>query len=149
MAYCTVLDIQNSIGMEQLAELSNDTAGASLPDTIVVAALIEQADRIIDGKAGQVYTVPFSSPVPDQIIQISRNYAIFFLFGRRFTTLGIPDSWKEIKKQMDQLLDDISNMLVDLPNATLKSQEANVVPKEDYPAADFTNESGDSSVSLF
>ena len=81
--YCTQNDLEQRIGIRQLAELTNDTAGATTADSVVVQAIIEKSDREIDGKAGQVYTTPFTIPtnctsIPSLIKQISIDYSIYY-----------------------------------------------------------------------
>lgn len=131
--YCTQNDLEQRIGIRQLAELTNDTAGATTADSVVVQAIIEKSDREIDGKAGQVYTTPFTIPtnctsIPSLIKQISIDYSIYYCFLRRFSTLEVPKQWIEVYKSAQQKLDDISNLLLQLDGSpTLFSAEANVV----------------------
>jgi phage gp36-like protein len=131
--YCSQSDLEARIGVLQLAQLTNDTAGATIADAVVVQALIEKSDREIDSKAGQVYTTPFMIPtnctsIPSLIKQISIDYSIYYCFNRRFSTLEVPKQWIEIYKSAQEKLDDVSNLLVQLDgDPTLFSVEADMV----------------------
>ena len=148
MAYSVYTDLEALVGVPTLAQLTNDTPGATTTDQTVAAAMIAQADILIDSKAGQVYTVPFTGTVPDQIKLISRNLALYFCFCRRFAIMEVPKQWVDIKADMDSLLDDISNMMRWLPGATpIASTEGDMQTMTDDPSFDFTNE--DNPVSFF
>lgn len=145
-AYCTQQDLENRIGVSQLAQLTNDTAGSTTVDANVVAAMIERSDRLIDAKAGQVYSVPFDPTVdtgncdsiPTAINQISIDYTLYFCFLRRFGNAGVSKDWIDAKAKADTMLDDISNELIALDgNPTVKSKEANMVTQTSTPLIDF------------
>lgn len=131
--YCSQTDLEQNVGIIQLAQLTNDTGNPTLPDAVVVLAMIEKADREIDSKAGQVWTTPFVVPtnctfIPTLIKQISIDYSIYYCFMRRFSEMEVPKQWIERYKDAKQKLDDVSNLLVQMDGApTLLSAEANIV----------------------
>lgn len=144
--YSTQTDLENLVSVAQLAELANDTAGASSADPTIVAALINRADRIIDSKAGQVYTVPFDptpttgncTAIPSLVAEISKTYAIYFAMLRRFGVTGVSKDWQAMKADADQMLDDISNELVQLDGSpTVASQETSMVTPTSDAMTDF------------
>lgn len=58
MAYSTQTDLENRIGSKTLAQITNDTAGATTSTTAVVNSLIQQADAVINGKLSRSYATP-------------------------------------------------------------------------------------------
>ena len=106
---------------------------ASLPDATVIAALIAQSDREIDGKAGQVWTVPFIVPdncvsIPSIIKQISIVFSLYYCFLRRFSETDVPKQWIELYKKMGDTLEAISNQEIQLDGTpTVASSEADIV----------------------
>lgn len=72
--YCSEYDLQTMIGIQTLAELTNDAANSLDTNSEAIENIITQADAIIDSKAGQVYTVPMFKTVSGTII-VSGNAA--------------------------------------------------------------------------
>ena len=144
MAYCAQADLQARIGLNQLAELSNDTANSGAVDATVVTAMIERADRTIDRYAGQVYTVPFvagtnCTTIPSQIQQLSIDLSIYYLFMRRPGFLDCPRDWKDAYNDAMKVLADVSNLLTFLDGSpTVLSSEADIVAPDKI--ADFEND---------
>ena len=133
--YCTQGDLENRIGMLQLAQLTNDAANPTTADTTIVTAIITKACTEIDSKAGQVYTVPFTVPdncvsIPKIVKQLSIDMSVYYCFARRFSEAGVPKVWLNLytaATKVDGKLDDISNLLVQLDGSpTLLSSEADV-----------------------
>ena len=116
MAYCESADLTARIGTLRLAELTNDTSGATTVDATVVTALITRADTIIDAKMTGVYTTPFVS-VPKIIKQCSIDIVLYNAFLRRFANMEVPREWIEANKQAMQMLDDIANLTITLDTA--------------------------------
>jgi len=116
MAYCESSDLTALVGTLRLAELTNDTSGATTVDSTVVTALITRADTIIDAKMSGVYTTPFTS-VPKIIKQCSISIALYNAFLRRFANMEVPKEWIEANKQAMQMLEDIANLKVTLDTA--------------------------------
>lgn len=56
--YSTQTDIENRIGLANLAQLTNDTAGSSTSSAAIVTTLIERADAMINAKAKTCYDIP-------------------------------------------------------------------------------------------
>jgi len=124
MAYCESADLTARIGTLRLAELTNDTSGATTADSTVVTALITRADTIIDAKMTGVYTTPFAS-TPKLIKQCSIDIAIYNAFLRRFANMEVPKEWIEAYKQAMQMLDDIADLKITLDTApTVQSAES-------------------------
>lgn len=91
MAYSTKSDLLNQISEAELAQLTDDAAGAVVDDDVVDAA-IANADSEIDGYCGEKYTVPFVD-VPGIVQNLSGGIALYNLFTRRETgLLGLPES---------------------------------------------------------
>lgn len=144
-AYCTQSDIEARIPRARLAELTNDIANSDAPDSGVLSALVSRAQTIIDGKAGQVYTVPFTA-VPDVIKEIAIDIVCFYCFQRRITNIEMPKSVEASYADALSRLEAVSNMLLKLPtSATIASAEADVVATP--PLVDFN--STDSTMSFF
>jgi len=115
------------------------TSDAFLPNAAVIATLIAKADHLIDAKAGQVYTVPFTT-VPDVVKDISADLACYFALQRRPVNIEMPKAWDEAYKHALEQLEDISNMLLRLPTtATIESAESNIVTPTTDPIVDFND----------
>lgn len=80
MAYCSQDDILKFIPQAELAELTAESG--EVPDSLVVAEAIGQADGEIDSYLGVKYPVPLAS-VPAQIKALSVDLAIYRLYARR------------------------------------------------------------------
>jgi len=106
---------------------------AGLPDPTIIAAIIDQSDREIDAKAGQVWTVPFIVPdnctaIPGIIKQISIVFSIYYCFLRRFSEADVPKQWIELYKKMQDNLEAISNQELQLDGTpSVSSNEADIV----------------------
>lgn len=145
--YCSQTDLEYRIGTTRLAELTNDTANATTPNSTIVSAMISRADRLIDSLAGQVYTVPFvigtnCTTIPEVIRQLSIDLSIYFCMSRRFAQMEIPKDWQEIYKQAMEKLQGISNLLIFLDGSpTILSAEGDIVaPTQKAKFADSTNQ---------
>jgi len=146
MAYSTQIDLEALVGQSTLVSLTNETVGATIVDSTVVAAMIAKADIVIDAKAGQVYVVPFS-PVPSIIKTVSANLAICYCMARRFATMEMPKQCADIKKETDQLLDDISNELDYVPDSTkISSVESDFIAPTSALPIDFNDQSDQASL---
>lgn len=102
--YCSFADLQKKIGKKKLSELTNDAFTQGIPnpsdaggdpDPDVTQALIDEADSMIDSKAGLRYTVPFTT-VPDDIKYLSINIACYLAFMRKGGANAITKEWKAI-----------------------------------------------------
>lgn len=119
------------------------TAGAPqsdafAPNSGVVTALILKADTKIDSLAGQVYTVPFTT-VPDIIKNISIDLSCYYALQRRPINVPMPKEWQDAYDKAMQTLEDISNMLVRMPDtATIASKEADFEPSN-WTKIDFSD----------
>ena len=105
---------------------------AVMPDPAIIAAIIEQSDREIDGRVGQVYVVPLAVPdncvsVPSLVKQISIVFSVYYCFLRRFSESDVPKQWIELYKKMQEYLDGISNQELQLDGEpTVASDEADI-----------------------
>lgn len=125
--YCTQTDLENRISSVTLAQLTSDTANSTTPDATVIATILARVNAVIDAKAGQVYTVPFTT-VPDIIKQIAISLAVYDSFQRRPTNIEMPKMWQTERDTALKTLEDISNMLVSMPDtATIASAESSMV----------------------
>jgi len=106
---------------------------ASLPDSAIVAAMIEKADREIDAYAGQVWSVPFvvgsnCTFIPSIIKQISIDFSVYNCFLRRFSSMEVPKQWIQLQKDACTRLEAISNQELQLDGlAQVSSDEADIV----------------------
>jgi len=124
--YCSQTDLENRISKQTLCDLTNDTANSTEPDVTVIDALLTNVDATIDGLAGQVYTVPFTT-VPDLIKRIAIDLACFEVMQRRPINMAMPEGWKAARESAMKQLEAISNMLLRLPDtATIASAESNM-----------------------
>jgi phage gp36-like protein len=127
MAYCVQADLEARVGKEQLALLTNDTAGTELSDPTVISALIERADTIVDARMTGLYATPFD-PVPKIIKQCSVDIALYNAFLRRFASTEVPKEWVATYKQATDILDLIANLEIQLDtNPSVSSSEADIV----------------------
>ncbi len=138
VAQVTVL-LYNDAGTVSPLLAGAPTSDAFLPNAAVITTLIAKADHLIDAKAGQVYTVPFTT-VPDVIKDISADLAVYFALQRRPVNIETPKAWQEAYKNALAQLEDISNMLLRLPTtATIASAEGNIVTPTTDPVVDFND----------
>lgn len=145
-SYCQQSDLEARIGVRMLAQLTNDVANSTTPDSNVVASLIKRADRLIDAEAGQVFEVPFDpTPVtgnckfiPSVINQISIDYALYEAMARRFGVSGVSKDWQAVKAAADLRLQNVSNELTELDGEpTVLSSESDFVTPTDDALTDF------------
>ena len=83
MTYATQQDLVDRFGTEQLAQLSDRTAGAVI-DTVVVGRALSDADAEIDSYLAAVYTLPLGA-VPSVLVRVACDIARYRLFGDRVT----------------------------------------------------------------
>lgn len=141
--YCTQTDLENRISRLTLAQLTSDTANSTVPDATVVASILARVNTMIDSKAGQVYTVPFTT-VPDIIKNIAVDLAVYEVFQRRPVNMAMPKDWQKAHDDALQQLDDVSNLLLKLPDtATIASPESDIVTSEAVDKISFTDTSAD------
>lgn len=141
--YCNQTDLEYRITTRTLAQLTNDTANATTPDANVLELILTNVDAIIDSKAGQVYTVPFTT-VPDIIKNIAISLACYQVFQRRPVNMAMPKDWETAYKDASQQLEDISNMLLRLPDtALIASSESSMNTSDAVAKISFTDASAD------
>jgi len=138
MAYSVQADIEARLGVKSVIGLSNDTPNATTVDAALIVKLIARADGIIDAQVKQVYAVPLS-PVAEVIKGISVDLTCFFLLQRRYSGTDIPSDWQQTYKDAIQILKDIADLKVSLPNiSAVASPEAAIVAPP--RALDFTDD---------
>ncbi len=136
--YCVAADLENRISSLTLAQLTNDTANATTYNATVVTAILDKIDAEIDAKAGQVYTVPFTT-IPAIIKQIAIDLACYAVFQRRPVQMDMPKDWEIAYKNANERLDAISNMMLKLPDtATIASAES-AMDDDEVDAISFTD----------
>lgn len=89
MAYSTKSDILEVLPEKDLAELTNDTDGSTVVDSVVNANIAKADNQINTYLRGKQSTLPLS-PVPPRVKDWSVGLAIFNLYKRR-VNLEIPD----------------------------------------------------------
>lgn len=102
--YSSVKDLENRLGLSNIATLTNDTGGSTTPDTAICQSLIAQGDAVIDGKLGQVYSIPLTTLLTGTVAatttamtgtgtkfleELSLNDAIIGTDGQIGTVIGI------------------------------------------------------------
>jgi len=81
MAYCISTDIINALSAVTVAELTDDSQGTTIDNT-VLSAKIAEADAFINTYLRSQHTVPIS-PVPESVKMFSIHITSKFLFDRR------------------------------------------------------------------
>lgn len=81
MSYCELADIITELSTDTVAQLTDDTNGASLV-TATVTAAITAADDEINAYCRPQHTVPFSS-TPNLIQRLSVSLSVYNLYSRR------------------------------------------------------------------
>lgn len=126
MAYCAQADLETRIGVIALAQLTNDTARATSPNSTIVDAMIARADTLINSFAGQVYDVPFTS-VPDIVKNLSVDLACFYAMQRRPVEYPMPEDWKNVERDAKKILQQIADLVIKLDDSTeVESKEADI-----------------------
>jgi len=80
MAYSIQADLENSIQLSHLVELTDDLATGSIVETVITRA-IEDADSEIDIYCRKKYIVPLT--VTNEVRKMSVDIAIYNLYSRR------------------------------------------------------------------
>lgn len=143
--YCTFTDLEKRLSRKNLAGLCNDTANSTVADPVIIEQILTNVNSIIDAKAGQVYTVPFTT-IPDKVKQIAIDFACFQAMQRRPANMPMPKEWDDANKAAMKDLEDISNMLLRLPDtATIASAESDMVTPTTDPLVDFNDSTNDMS----
>ncbi len=144
--YCSQFDLENRITRLTLAQLTNDTASATTPSPTVLETILTNVDAIVNGKAGQVYTIPLTMPEA-KVTQIAMDLAVYQVMQRRPVNIAMPKEWDDAYKAACTDLEDISNELLRLSDSqTVASVEANVVTPTTDPVVDFYNTSNPMSI---
>ena len=118
MAYSVKADILEQISETDLSQLSNDTDGSSVVDS-VVDAMIEKADNQINSYLRGKQTAPLPlDPVPPRVKDWSVGLAIYNLYGRR-VQLQMPEP---VKTDHDDIMTELrgvrdGKILIDDPNS--------------------------------
>jgi phage gp36-like protein len=112
--YCSQTDVELRMSALTLAQLANDTAGATSADPTVVAAILAQVGTLIDSYVGTVYQLPFTI-VPDLIRRVAIDIACFYFFQRHPINLDMPNIWKDGYKNAMDILVKITNQVIELP----------------------------------
>jgi len=123
-----------------LVSIQLDAAQLIDPNWTLVDMLTADVDKMIDGKAGQVYAIPFTldgTPyTPDLINRISKTLTVYRCFARRFTIMEMPKLWADYRKEMMEMLDAISNQLMKF-DADVYSTEATMGQYNSQPRVSF------------
>jgi phage gp36-like protein len=121
MAYCTRADIEALVSAETLRQLTDDEQAGDVDDSIVDAC-IASADASIDGYLRGRYTVPLATvPVPQLVLDISRDIAVYNLFSRKGEG-GVPEIFSSRKNDARKQLKDIAEGILVLGVATPDAQ---------------------------
>ena len=107
--YCTTNDILGRIDQEVLAQLSNDSGGETVVESVVSRAIADACAEI-DSFAGRRHATPLN-PVPDIIRKVAVELSIYALYSRR---LGAPEEWRTRYEDNRRWLQDLAKGLVSL-----------------------------------
>lgn len=83
MPYATQQDLVDRFGSQELAQLTDPAAGATINATTVARALAD-ADAEIDTRLAARYALPLAT-VPTVLVRIAADLARYFLFDVRAT----------------------------------------------------------------
>ena len=119
--YCTTQDLEYRIGAAILIQLAQDTTTSGAVNPAIVAALIAEADALIDSKVGSYYTVPFTT-VPEVIKNLSVEISCYLAIQRRSFNTAMPKDWQTIYDNAMETLDALGSGMLKLPStATIAS----------------------------
>jgi phage gp36-like protein len=84
MSYCTRAQLDEALAPALLAQLTDDAAGV-LADETIIAAMMAQADAVLDLYLGQAMTLPLTEPatLPPALERVAVQLTIYFLYLRR------------------------------------------------------------------
>ena len=127
--YCSIADLQKKIGMQKLAELTNDAfvqgksnEGAP-PDVDVCNALIAEADAEIDSIVAMRYTTPFDvDAVPDVINETSVDMTVYLAFKRKLPANDITKAWEKTWNESINKLHKIASGEIEIGETKASSQ---------------------------
>ena len=105
-AYCTREDLEARFHAENVtAWVDDDNSGSLDADEIeIIDSAIERASRLIDGRLGAYYSVPFAGTVPTVIRDLAVDLAGHTLFGRKGRD---EDTYAEIGRAALKTLEDV------------------------------------------
>lgn len=103
MAYAQETDLRNRLGGD-LIGLIADEDGDGTGDASILAAALEDASAEIDAALAARYVTPLT-PVPANILRLTVDIAVYFLFIRRRGAIGDEhlNRWKEGREYLDAL----------------------------------------------
>ena len=92
MAYITIVDIENMVPESEIIMLTDDESLGNVNSDRVDEA-IEQADSEVNGYLGVRYSVPLGAPVPNIVVKLSTDIAIYNLYSR-----GVAETVPEVRR---------------------------------------------------
>ena len=118
MTYATLDDLINRAGLVEIRQVA-DRNGDGDPDSVVVAAALTTADRLIDGYVGTRYSLPMAE-VPSLVNTWAVSIARYHLHAA-----GAPDYVAQDFKDAVAALKDVARGLIVLPLASGSTSAAN------------------------
>lgn len=91
MAYCTLEELKRRLSLAELVQLTDDE-GLGQVDQLLVEAVIDESDSLIDSYLAVQTEVPLTQP-PERVRALSADLSLFRLFLRRGGS--VPDEVKE------------------------------------------------------
>lgn len=134
--YCVQADLERRISVALLAQLTNDTINAATPDANVVNDVIADAADHIDSIAGRAYEVPFVT-VPPIIKKLCIEFACYDAMQRRPTSYTIPESWNDLNKKNEELLEKIATREVHLGTGAIAVSASSIQTRTTSRIVDF------------
>jgi phage gp36-like protein len=103
--YCTLADIQATVPVNDLIQLTDDTVPPATVNQMNVDRAITDAGELIDGYLRGRYTLPLS-PVPGLINTLAADVAVYRLYARRIKLTppeGVTERYKNALKILEQV----------------------------------------------
>lgn len=125
--YCAQSDLEHRIGVENLAQLSNDAENSTLPDPSIIDSVIETATIEIDNILSGTYKTPLT-PIPGIIRKLCTDIALYHVMMRRFSIMEMPKQWVSVYTRAIDNLDKLASQENALPAIyEIASPEAGIV----------------------
>ncbi|MCV2359634.1 DUF1320 domain-containing protein [Paucibacter sp. TC2R-5] len=117
MTYATQQDLVDRFGSQELAQLTDPTAGVTI-NVVTVARALADADADIDTRLAVRYSLPLGS-VPAVLVRVAADLARYYLADLRAT-----EQVRNRYKEAVAVLDKIGSGAIALPTAALLAPAA-------------------------
>lgn len=107
-AYCTQSDILGEIQLSDLISLTDDAPSTGNVSATILNQVISNASGTIDRMVGNLYTVPFASPVPPSVESMAIVITCYRLYRRR----EVPDEKNKFTEDYKETMDFLKKVKV-------------------------------------